>query len=114
LTGEPSWSHRIDRGNWNLRSLLPATATLPSTEPGPTFRLQDVFTYGKPIKIDDGDARGILMLYVLANAYLEGLLPATHTSASTRAARRVRSANNCRATLTRPPVSFTATTAKTS
>ncbi|MER8096488.1 hypothetical protein [Streptomyces goshikiensis] len=76
LTSGPSWSHRLDRDNWALRSLLPASATLPSTSPGTTFRLQDVFTYGKPIKIDSGDARGILMLFVLANAYLEGLLPA--------------------------------------
>lgn len=76
LCGDPSWSHRTDQGNWSLRSLLPASARLPSTSPGPTFKLQDVFTYNKKVQIGDADARSILMLYVLANAYLEDLIPA--------------------------------------
>ncbi|MBK5996904.1 hypothetical protein JHN53_35920 [Streptomyces sp. MBT58] len=76
LSADPSWSHRADQGNWSLRSLLPASALLPSTSPGPTFRLQDVFTYKKPVKIGDADARSVLMLFVLANAYLENLIPA--------------------------------------
>lgn len=76
LSGDPSWSHRADQDNWSLRSLLPASARLPSTSPGPTFKLQDVFTYKRPVKIGDADARSILMLYVLANAYLEDLIPA--------------------------------------
>jgi hypothetical protein len=76
LSGDPSWSHRTDQGNWSLRSLLPASAVLPSTSPGPTFKLQDVFTYKRPVKIADADARSILMLFVLANAYLEDLIPA--------------------------------------
>ncbi|MER6563562.1 hypothetical protein ABT300_38765 [Streptomyces sp. NPDC001027] len=76
LSGEPGWSHRTDQGNWSLRSLLPASARLPSTQPGPTFRLQDVFTYNRAVKIGDADARSLLMLFVIANAYMEGLIPA--------------------------------------
>ncbi|WP_182907560.1 hypothetical protein [Microbispora sp. H13382] len=76
LTGPPSWSHRLDQDHWSLRSLLPASATLPSTSPARWFALQDVFTYDKTIKINNDDARDVLMLFVLANAYLEGLIPA--------------------------------------
>lgn len=77
LSGDPSWSHRTDQDNWSLRSLLPASARLPSTSPGTTFRLQDVFTYKRPVEIGDADARSVLMLFVLAYAYLEDLIPAS-------------------------------------
>jgi len=72
----PQWSYSMDGTDWSLRSLLPADAVLPCTSPGRTFKLQDVFKYDRVIKIGDSDARDVLMLYVLANAYLEGLLEA--------------------------------------
>lgn len=74
LLAEPRWSYSVDGPDWSLRSLLPASAELPCTSPGSTFRLQDVFTYERPVSIAGGDARSHLMLHVLANAYLEGLL----------------------------------------
>jgi hypothetical protein len=75
LLRPPRWSASLDGNGWKLRSLLPASAVLPSTSPGPRFRLQDVFTYDRTIRIGGNDARDVLMLFVLANAYLEGLLP---------------------------------------
>jgi hypothetical protein len=39
-------------------------------------RAQDIFTYDRTIRINGNDARDVLMLFVLANAYLEGLLTA--------------------------------------
>jgi hypothetical protein len=56
--------------------VLPAGAILPSTAPGARFTLKDVFTYARSIRIADGDARDLLMFFVLDNAYLEGLLSA--------------------------------------
>jgi len=76
LTSPPSWSHSWDDDRWRLRSLLPARASLPSTSPSERFTLQDVFTYDKAIKISNSDARDMLMLFVLTNAYAEGLIPA--------------------------------------
>jgi hypothetical protein len=75
LLHPPRWSARLDGRGWKLRSMLPASAVLPSTSPAPQFRLQDVFTYDKTIRIGDNDARDVLMLFVVASAYLEGLLP---------------------------------------
>lgn len=74
LLRPPRWACRLEGITWTLRSLLPASAVLPSTSPSTTFRLQDVFTYERSIRIADDDARDLLMLYVLSNAYLEGLL----------------------------------------
>lgn len=74
LMDTPRWAYSIDGADWSLRSLLPASATLPCTGPGSTFSLQDVFTYERKVRLGDGDARSHLMLHVLANAYLEGLL----------------------------------------
>jgi hypothetical protein len=76
LSGPPHWSYSLDGSNWKLRSLLPASAVLPSTSPNSTFKLQDVFTYDKTIGVGVDDARDVLMLFVLASAYLEGLIPA--------------------------------------
>lgn len=76
LLRPPQWSYRLDGSNWKLRALLPAGAVLPSTRPRQTFRLQHVFTYEQAIRIGDDDARDVLMLFVIANAYLEGLFPA--------------------------------------
>jgi hypothetical protein len=76
LLGPSRWSFRLDGANCTLRSLLPASAVLPSTRPGSSFKLQDVFTYARNIQIAGNDARDLLMLFVLANAYLEGLLSA--------------------------------------
>jgi hypothetical protein len=74
LLNAPRWSYSADGDDWSLRSLLPASAELPCTSPGLTFKLQDVFTYERPVRIGGNDARSHLMLCVLANAYLEGLL----------------------------------------
>lgn len=76
LSGPPHWSFGLDGDNWQLRSLLPASAVLPSTNPKSTFTLQDVFTYDREIGIGSDDARDVLMLFVLASAYLEGLITA--------------------------------------
>lgn len=76
LATPPAWAYGLDQGNWKLRSLLPASAILPCTSPRQKFTLQDVFTYDKAIKVNDEDARDLLMLFVLSNAYLEGLIPA--------------------------------------
>lgn len=50
------------------------TANLPRTANGERFTLKDVFTYDRSIQLGKADARDLLMLFVLANAYLEGLL----------------------------------------
>lgn len=76
LLSAPSWAYRLDGPQWTFRSLLSASAVLPCTSPAQSFRLQDVFTYARSIEIGHSDARNILMLFVLANAYLEGALPA--------------------------------------
>lgn len=74
LLHSPRWSYTLDGSDSTLRSLLPASATLPCTRPGRAFKLQDVFTYDRSIRVGDDDARDLLMLFVLVNAYLEGLL----------------------------------------
>ncbi|MFW5420894.1 hypothetical protein J0910_30190 [Nocardiopsis sp. CNT-189] len=74
LLGEPSWAYAGGGQGWELRCLLPAGASLPCTAPGTSFTLQDVLTYKKEVKIGGTDARNVLMLSVLANAYLEGLM----------------------------------------
>ncbi|MCP3013839.1 phosphoribosyltransferase [Nocardiopsis dassonvillei] len=71
---EPHWAFKGSGDNWELRCLLPANASLPCTEPGNNFTLQDVLTYEKTVKIGSTDARSVLMFSVLANAYLEGLM----------------------------------------
>ena len=76
LLGPARWSYRLDAEDRTLRSLLPASAILPSTSPRSRFTLKDVFTYARSIRIADDDARDLLMFFVLANAYLEGLLSA--------------------------------------
>jgi hypothetical protein len=76
LLHPPRWSHSLNGTDYTLRSLLPASALLPCTSPGQEFKLQDVFTRERSIRIANNDARDILMLFVLANAYMEGLLPA--------------------------------------
>ncbi|WP_410655233.1 hypothetical protein [Amycolatopsis sp. lyj-112] len=75
LTGPSIWSHRLDSNSWALRSLLPASASLPCSSGTGRFSLQDVFTYDKEIKIGEDDARDVLMLFALTSAYREGLLP---------------------------------------
>ena len=76
LLGTPRWTYSLDGSDWTLRSLLSANARLPSSSPASTFTLQDIFTYDRTIKIGSHDARDVLMLLVIADAYLDGLLPA--------------------------------------
>ncbi|WP_033251347.1 hypothetical protein [Kitasatospora phosalacinea] len=76
LSDAPIWSHQLDQASWSLRSLLPASAVLPSTRPKSQFDLKDVFTYDRRIEVGSEEARDLLMFTVLASAYLEGLIPA--------------------------------------
>lgn len=70
------WSYHLDSKQHGLqiRSLLPASAWLPSTTPTNKATLQDVFTYERDIQVGDASARSILMLHVLSSFYNEGLL----------------------------------------
>lgn len=76
LLQQPRWSFRLDDAEHGLtlRSLLPAAATLPRTDPAGSFRLQDVFTYERDVRVGPWSARDLLGLHVLASCYVEGLL----------------------------------------
>jgi hypothetical protein len=76
LIRPPRWTFRLEdpANGFHLRSLLPASASLPSTSPGSSFRLQDVFTYDRDIRVGDTSARNLLMLHLLSSCYIEGLL----------------------------------------
>jgi hypothetical protein len=76
LLVEPRWSFMLDDAsrNYSLRALLPASASLPATNPA-SFRLQDVFTYSRPVKILEDDAQDLLMLHALTSAHLDDLIP---------------------------------------
>lgn len=71
---EPQWAFaRDDARDFKIRSLLPPNVRFPHTNG--TFQLQDVFTRGQSIAVGNQDARDILMLRLLASAYLDGTLP---------------------------------------
>ncbi|WP_149264381.1 hypothetical protein [Actinomadura sp. K4S16] len=74
LLDEPRWAFQGSGDGWELRCLLPASVVLPCSASGQMFRLQDVFTYERPVEIGDQDARSVLMLSALVNVYLEGLM----------------------------------------
>lgn len=76
LLEPPRWSFKLDDPSrrYRLRCLLPASARLPATNPR-EFKLQDVFTYDRPVVVGDDSAQDILMLHALSSAYLEGLIP---------------------------------------
>lgn len=73
LLEQPSWAFGIDNParSFRLRSLLLPDAQFPRNS-GATFKLQNIFTYGQTIKIGSADAREVLMLHLLASAYLDG------------------------------------------
>ncbi|MFJ6438835.1 hypothetical protein [Streptomyces sp. NPDC091416] len=73
---EPAWafSHDDPARSFKIRSLLPPSVRFPAA-PGRTFELQDVFTRARTITVGTQDARDILMLRLLASAYLDGTLP---------------------------------------
>ncbi|WJY43248.1 hypothetical protein QT196_38995 (plasmid) [Streptomyces sp. P9-2B-2] len=71
---EPRWAFaRDDARAFKIRSLLTPNVRFPQTRG--TFQLQDVFTRGQTISVGNQDARDILMLRLLASAYLDGALP---------------------------------------
>ncbi|MEU8308959.1 hypothetical protein AB0C84_35895 [Actinomadura sp. NPDC048955] len=74
LLDEPRWAFQGGGDGWELRCLLPASIELRRTASGRTFRLQDVLTHARPVKIGEQDARSVLMLSALVNVYLEGLI----------------------------------------
>jgi hypothetical protein len=76
LMEEPRWSFWRDDSSrrFSLRCLLPAGAVLPATRPGSSFKLQDVFTYGRDVKVGSYGARDLLVLHAISSLYVEGLL----------------------------------------
>lgn len=76
LMQAPRWSFRLDdvTRRVSLRCLLPAGAVLPSTSPAPTFKLQDVFTYSRDVRVGANSARDLLVLHTVSSLYVEGLL----------------------------------------
>ncbi|MEU7031402.1 HAD family hydrolase [Streptomyces sp. NPDC046275] len=74
---EPRWafSHDDDARSFKIRSLLPPDVRFPKKPGGWTFELQDIFTRDRSITVGTQDARDILMLRLLASAYLDGTLP---------------------------------------
>ena len=77
LLGPPRWAYalEVDKYRLQLRSLLGAKVMLPSSEPADSFKLQDVFTHEKPVKVGKDPARNLLMLHAVTSLYLEGLIP---------------------------------------
>lgn len=78
LLVDPRWSYVLSdaAGALEIRALLPASASLPST-PTTSFRLQDVFTYDRKPMVgaqQQHSARDLLMMHVVTSCYLEGLL----------------------------------------
>jgi hypothetical protein len=69
----PRWEYRADdpKIRLSLRSLLGANANLPATSQ-PTFRLQDVFTYGLKVTVGQWSARDLLMMHAISSLYVEG------------------------------------------
>ncbi|MGW0230908.1 hypothetical protein ACWDWO_21575 [Actinopolymorpha singaporensis] len=76
LLQAPRWSYSWDDSNrrFSLRALLPASATLPSTSPSASFKLQDIFTYNMKVRVGGENARDLLALHVLTSCHAEGLL----------------------------------------
>lgn len=77
LLRPPRWEFALDvpEEGLNLRSLLNASAVLPSTEPASTFSLQDVLTYGRQVRVRNVPAQNLLLLHALSSLLLEGLIP---------------------------------------
>ena len=78
LLVEPRWSYTYsdNTNRLEVRSLLPASASLPAT-PTSSFGLKDVFTYDRKPTVGisaQHSARDLLMIHVITSCYLEGLL----------------------------------------
>jgi len=76
LLQPPRWSYRLDdtARRFSIRCLLPASARLPSTSPGTSFKLQDIFTYSRDVRVGDDSARDLLGMHAISSLYTEGLL----------------------------------------
>jgi hypothetical protein len=77
LTPGPRFSFRYDDAGRKLalRSVLPASATLPAGPPERSFKLQDVFTHHRPIGVGQSKASDMLTLHAMSSLYVEGMLP---------------------------------------
>ncbi|MEU8659046.1 phosphoribosyltransferase [Actinoplanes philippinensis] len=77
LMPEPRFSFRYDDPGRKLalRSLLPASATLPAGPPSGSFKLQDVFTYHRAIAVGQSKASNMLTFHAISSLYVEGMLP---------------------------------------
>jgi hypothetical protein len=73
----PRFSFRYDdpARKLALRSLLPASATLPASPPTGSFKLQDVFTYHRTIGVGQSKASDMLTFHAISSLYVEGMLP---------------------------------------
>ncbi|MFI7306983.1 hypothetical protein ACIBM8_27575 [Micromonospora aurantiaca] len=73
----PRFSFRYDDPGRKLalRSVLPASATLPASSPTGSFKLQDVFTYHKSIGVGQSKASDMLTFHAISSLYVEGMLP---------------------------------------
>lgn len=77
LLPPPRWGRSLDiegERSIHVRSLLGANVRLAASPPRSSFRLQDVFSYEREVKVGSQDARDLLMFHALSSLYVEGLV----------------------------------------
>lgn len=75
LLPPPRWEYTLDIPERGIcvRSLLGASVVLPATNPS-SFKLQNIFTYGNQVDVNNHPAQNPLMIHAMSSLYLEGLI----------------------------------------